>query len=47
MPAAGRADAGAAVVEATSSRLLWETIGGVYVALGLPRCAMRCSGRWC
>jgi Transposase DDE domain len=34
-PAVGcRADAGAAVVEATSSRLLWEALGGVYEALG-------------
>jgi hypothetical protein len=30
----GRADAGAAVVEATSSRLLWEALVGVYDALG-------------
>jgi hypothetical protein len=34
MPTPGRADAGAAVVEATSSQILWEALGGVYGALG-------------
>jgi hypothetical protein len=34
-PAADRAGAGTAVVEATSARLLWEALNGIYEVLGL------------
>ena len=33
-PAAGRADAGTAVVEETSARLLWQALDGVFESLG-------------
>ncbi len=34
-PVVDRAGAGTAVVEATSARLLWEALNGIYEALGL------------